>query len=61
MLLIGRYSPGAVTAGALVLPVAAWVFTASLRDGSVTPRGAAVATVAGAVVYGIFFSAVRGD
>ena len=60
-LLLGRYNPGAVTAGALVLPVASWVFTASLRDGSATPRGAAVAMVAGTAVYGLFISAVRGD
>lgn len=59
-LLLGRYNPGAVTAGALVLPVAIWVFTATLRDGSATPRGAAVATVAGTVVYALFLSAVRG-
>jgi hypothetical protein len=55
-LLLGRYNPGAVTAGALVLPVAIWVFTTTLRDGSATPRGAA----AGTVVYGLFLSAVRG-
>ena len=59
-LLLGRYNPGAVTAAALVLPVAAWVFTATLRDGTATPRGAAVATVAGTVVYVLFLSAVRG-
>jgi len=58
---LGRYNPGAITAGLLVLPVAAWVFTASLRDGSATPRGAAVAMVAGTAVYGLFISAVRGD
>lgn len=59
-LLLGRYNPGAVTAGALVLPVAVWVFTATLRDGSATPRGAAIATLAGIVVYVLFLSAVQG-
>lgn len=59
-LLLGRYNPGAVTAGALVLPVAIWVFGASLRDGSATLRGAAIAAVSGIFVYGLFLSALRG-
>lgn len=60
VVLLGRYNPGAVTAGALILPVAIWVFTASLRDGTATPRGAAVAAASGTVVYALFLSAVRG-
>jgi hypothetical protein len=56
---LGRYHPGAVTAGLLVLPVATWVFAASLRDRSATPAGAAVAALAGTAVYALFLAAVR--
>ena len=45
------YVPGVATAIALVLPVTAWVYVSTLREGYASRRGAFVAAASGVALY----------
>jgi len=46
------YMPGVATAILFVLPVAAWVYISTLREGYATPRGTFAAATVGVALYG---------
>jgi hypothetical protein len=54
------YVPGVVTAIALVLPAAAWVYISTLREGYATRRGAFMAATGGMALYATIVIVVAG-
>jgi len=48
------YVPGLLTAIALVVPVAPWIYLSMVRDGYATRRGAIAAAAVGIAVYAAF-------
>jgi hypothetical protein len=59
-LALQAYVPGVATAISLVLPVAAWVYISTLREGYATRRGTFMAATVGIALYAAVVSlAVR--
>lgn len=52
------YVPGVITAIAIVLPVAAWVYISTLRAGYATGRGSFTAAAVGTALYAAIASVV---
>jgi len=50
-LALRAYVPGVATAILLVIPVSAWVYVSTIRDGFATRRGALVAAAVGTSLY----------
>ena len=52
------YVPGVITAVAVVLPVATWVYVSAIRESYVTRRGSFMAAAIGIALYVIIVSSV---
>ena len=50
-ILLEAYVPGVATATLVVLPVAAWVYVSTIREGFATLQGSCMAAIAGIALY----------